>query len=79
MKEKPITTFFGSEDKYITRKAEVSTDDIHFIVRLYEKQNIVWTELVSDKSIHWAEDIAENWVMGVGKFKDGICTNTNAE
>jgi len=64
---------FVSEDG--NRNASVLVDPHHIVVRCrelnqhtkqYEEQ---WVELFSDKSLHYAEDMAENYVMYIGKFK----------
>lgn len=71
MKEFHISEFYGRTDsQYRHRRAIVSRDEHHFIVRMYDKDKVVNTELLENHSLAYAEDAAENWVEGVGKFKD---------
>lgn len=59
---------FYSDDK--KRKATLYMDKYHYVVNLYEDNELKKVELLTDKSIHFAEDLAENFVMYVGAFKD---------
>jgi len=69
MIEKVISTYYGDKPSdYAGRRADVCKDDYHFYVRFYNKDKLIWTELFSDKSERWAEDVAENYVLGVGSF-----------
>lgn len=74
MKEKRISTYkyhdtyYGSSE-YVLRAATISEDQYHYIVKMYDNQRLIRTELLSDKSIHYARDMAENYVNGVGAFK----------
>jgi hypothetical protein len=59
-----LTTMFGRND-FVDRKAEVyKISDMHY-VRLYK--NDAWLRDVNldGKSIHFANDVAENWVGGI--------------
>lgn len=64
---------FVSEDG--NRNASVTADPHHLIVRCRElnphtkQYDEKWVELFSDKSLQYAEDMAENYVMYIGKFK----------
>lgn len=42
-----------------------------FYVEFYENGSIIGTEQYPNKSINWAEDCAENWVMGIKKVING--------
>lgn len=53
------------------RRATISRDDYHYIVRCYEKEKLVHTELLENKSERYAEDLAENFVEAYGAFKIG--------
>lgn len=72
-----VSTFVNDENR---RMAEVFTDKYHYGVRMYEKCNKAWgydqwvlqrTELLTQNSIHFAEDLAENYVQKWGAFRDG--------
>ena len=62
------------------RMAEVFKDKYHYGVHMYERETRAWgygrwvlkrTELLQNHSIHYAEDLAENYVLKYGAFKDG--------
>jgi len=67
-----ISQFFNEENK---RRATVSKDNYHYVVRCYEREEIKFVELLENKSIHYAEDLAENFVEGYGAFKVGNTSN----
>ena len=67
-----LSEYFNQENK---RRATVSKDEYHYIVRCYEKEKLVHTELLEDKSERYAEDLAENFVEGYGAFKIGNSSN----
>lgn len=58
------------EDK--NRKAIVylDTKEECYSVDFFENSNMIGTEHYPNKSIYWAEDCAENWVMGIKKVVD---------
>ena len=69
MKERCISTYYGKKPgDYAGRRADVCKDDYHYYVRFYRKDKLLWTEIFSGKSEAWAEDVAENYVLGVGSF-----------
>lgn len=51
-----------------------------FIVYFDEKGNVFNTEKFPGKSIHYVEDAAENWSLGIKKdsFISGVGTNSDA-
>ena len=61
-----ITTFWNEEHK---RKAILSVDKYHHIVRCYEEDNLKLTRLLVNTTLRCAEDLAENYVEGYGEFK----------
>ena len=73
MKEEINISEFRNKEN--NRRATVSKDEYHFIVRCYHKNELMFTELLEDKSIHYAEDLAENYVDGYGVFKVGNTSN----
>ena len=56
--------FYGT-DKYSNRKAVVFKDDIGFLVYLIQDSAIIEERTISEHSEQYAEDCAENWVLGV--------------
>ena len=62
------------------RMAEVFKDKYHYGVHMYERETRAWgygrwvlkrTELLQNQNIHYAEDLAENYVQKWGAFRDG--------
>lgn len=62
-----------SEHENDNRKAIVfiDTKEEYYGVDFYENGSIIDTEMYPDKSYHWAEDCAENWVMNIKKVVNG--------
>jgi len=52
------------EENDIHKRAEI-VDDNGFVVHLFKKQTPFGTIDVRDKSIHYANDVCENWVNGI--------------
>ena len=52
-------------DKHINRKAEVTIDKNGDYGVRYIINDIVEYRIFPDHSIHYAEDAAENWVLGI--------------
>ena len=50
----------------IEKKAEIVNDN-GFVVHLFKEQTPFGTIDVRDKSIHYANDVCENWVNGILK------------
>jgi len=67
-KEIHLSTFMNPE---FNRKAELSKDTYHYIVRMFENGQLMKTELLENHSVYYAEDLAENFVQKWGAFKDG--------
>lgn len=70
-KEEQISEFYADDG---SRKATISRDKYHMIVRLYDiVQGGLLREydtiLFTDKSIRYLEDTCENFVMYYGAFK----------
>jgi hypothetical protein len=57
-------------DNYNNRKAEVTVDKNGDYGVRYIITETVEYRTFSDRSIHYAEDIAENWVLGIINPKD---------
>ena len=71
-----LISTFENED----RMAEVFKDKYHYGVHMYERETRAWgygrwvlkrTELLQNHNVHYAEDLAENYVLKYGAFKDG--------
>lgn len=60
--EEPISRFFSDNGK---REAVVMLGEEGFSVELYEGSRYIRTVDCPNKSINWAEDVAENWTLGV--------------
>jgi len=71
-KEVNISTFYNEDHK---RRAVISKDQYHYIVRCYEREDLKLTELLENKTLRYAEDLAENFVEGYGAFKIGNLCN----
>jgi hypothetical protein len=66
-----ISEFYSDDG---VRKATIKQDRYHWIVDLLEKGTdgqfaLKKIELIHDKTLRYAEDLAENYVMYVGAFK----------
>lgn len=56
---------FWGEKEYANRKAKVLKEDSKTIVVMIEDEVIVEERDLSNHSLYYAEDAAENWVMGI--------------
>jgi hypothetical protein len=56
--------FTGEHDEMTEKTAEI-VDDNGFIVHLFKQDTLFGTINVRDKSIHYANDVAENWSNGI--------------
>jgi len=62
-----ISTYWGS-DEYADRRAEVLHDkEAGFYVEMYYKDELIETRPLYEHSERYAEDCAENYVMGIPK------------
>jgi len=59
-----LSTFWG-DDEYDNRKSIVCTDDKGFFVEFYEDDKLVESRNLYEHSEIYAENAAENWVIGV--------------
>lgn len=59
-----ISTYWGDEE-YSNRKAVVMKDDNGFYVEFYEEEQLCERRNVYDHSEIYAENTAENFVMGI--------------
>ena len=64
--ETEIATFWNEEHK---RKAVISVDEYHHIVRCFEEETLELTRLLVNTTLRCAEDLAENYVEGYGEFE----------
>ena len=58
------------EDKNRKAIIYVDTKEECYSIDFFENDSIIGTEHYPNKSIYWAEDCAENWVMGIKKVVD---------
>lgn len=51
----------------LNRRSEVHRQEFDgfYYVKLYQGGEHVRTEVLKDKSIYYAEDLAENWILGI--------------
>ena len=56
--------FTGEHEMKVHKKAEV-TEDNGFVVHLWKNYEQFGTVDVRDKSIHYANDVCENWESGI--------------
>lgn len=65
MKTEFISEFYSpSRD----RKATITRDQYHWVVDLFEDSQKIETRLITDHTLQYAEDLAENFVKGYGEF-----------
>ena len=60
--ESKVSSFFSDNGK---KEAVVVLTDKGFMVELYEQSRYIKTIDCSGKSINWAEDVAENYALGM--------------
>lgn len=46
--------------------------DMTYVVDLFENNELVESRQLPNKSIYYAEDVAENWESGLIKIEEGI-------
>ena len=73
---KEISIYYKNEDLKEKAVVRFDTETTEFYVDYYDKdQNIFYTEFFEGKSVHFIEDAAENWALGIkkldGKMKQG--------
>jgi len=56
--------FYG-EDKYSNRKATVFKDGDDYLVYMIQDMAVIEERRITGRSEQYAEDCAENWVLGV--------------
>jgi len=65
---RPLSTFYSDPHKGIDRQATVSVSgDSDYIVDMYYERDLIHSEVIKGHSLGYAEDCAENWVLGVIK------------
>jgi hypothetical protein len=65
---RPLSTFYSDPHKGIDRQATVSVSgDSDYIVNMYYEKNLIHSRTISGHTLDYAEDCAENWVLGVIK------------
>lgn len=52
-----------------TAKIFTSNEDVHYIIDMYEGEELVHSRKIVGHNECFAEDCIENWVMGYGEFK----------
>jgi len=73
MKDYTLISTYWSEDK--SKRAEIHKDDEGLSVRLYNNDSLKEVRNLNNYSIHYAEDCAENFVMGYGSFGNKMQLN----
>lgn len=66
---KPIITEYDGFGEYEGRRSVVLRNGDGYEVLLYDYDTPLHQIDLSDKSLQYAEDTAENWVLGVGEFE----------
>lgn len=64
MSKVELSTFWG-DGEYSNRKANVCKDDNGFLVEFYENDKLIEPRHLYEHSEIYAENAAENWVIGV--------------
>lgn len=65
-----LSRFYGDPDGiYRNREAVVEIDgrDNGYLVKLFSSDKLIETRRVIGKTLQYAEDCAENWILGVIK------------
>ena len=62
-----LSTYFYEEAPELLR-AEVFQDDNGFGIQYFKSDDIFNEERFPGKSIHYVEDAAENWALGIKKI-----------
>jgi len=73
MKSYSLVSTYWSDDK--SKRAEIHKDDSGLSVHLYNHDSLQEVRNLNNFSIHYAEDCAENFVMGHGSFGNKIQLN----
>jgi len=73
MKSYSLVRTYWSDDK--SKRAEIHKDDSGLSVHLYNHDSLQEVRNLNNFSIHYAEDCAENFVMGHGSFGNKIQLN----
>lgn len=73
MKSYSLVSTYWSDDK--SKRAEIHKDDNGLSVHLYNHDSLQEVRNLNNFSIHYAEDCAENFVMGHGSFGNKIQLN----
>lgn len=66
---RPLSEFYSDPNKSeLNRQARISVGEgVDYIVELYEHKELVESRVISGYNLNYAEDCAENWVLGVIK------------
>tara|TARA_B110000503_G_scaffold143264_1_gene243589 strand:- start:2510 stop:2722 length:213 start_codon:yes stop_codon:yes gene_type:complete len=63
-----LSIFYSDPNKGIDRHATVKVSgDFDYIVDMYYEKNLIHSQVINDHTLCYAEDCAENWVIGVIK------------
>jgi hypothetical protein len=62
------TEMFNRETNRMAKVYESTTGVSHFIIDLYEGDELVISRMISERTERYVEDCVENWVMGYGEF-----------
>lgn len=73
MKTYSLISTYWSDDK--SKRAEIHKDDSGLSVYLYNYDSLLEVRNLNNFSIHYAEDCAENFVMGYGSFDNKLQLN----
>ena len=60
-----ISSFYSDDHK---RKADIIKDHDGFLVRMYDNGILEETRSITNHAINYVEDLAENFVEGIGYF-----------
>jgi hypothetical protein len=65
---RPLSEFYSDPRKNLHRQATVKVSgNSDYIVDMYYERDLMHSEVIKGHSLCYAEDCAENWVMGVIK------------
>lgn len=67
-----LSRYFGT-DRYALRRAHVTWDGRWYSVDMYHRDELVERRPLKGHAEGYAEDAAENYVMGIGEFNLNNC------
>jgi hypothetical protein len=61
-----LSEYYGA-DGHENRRSEILVDGNNFLVKMYKNEVLVKSQMITEHTLQYAEDCAENWTLGVIK------------